>query len=129
MTVAAAIDSLVRWKKDRKTPPVSPRMEIASFGPGNQAQIARDSFDAMALARPIVSTAVGMIPEILQGCGVLVAPGDVVALAAALHRLLGDPASAEALGRRARARCQAHYSFTAARAALFPLIEHAAVAR
>ena len=80
-------------------------------------------------SRPIVSTAVGMIPEILQDCGVLVAPGDVVALAAALQRLLGDPASAEALGRRARARCQAHYSFRAARAARFPLIERAAVAR
>ncbi len=43
--VGAAIDQLVRWKAHRKTPPVSPRMEIASFGPGNQAQIARDSFD------------------------------------------------------------------------------------
>jgi glycosyltransferase involved in cell wall biosynthesis len=92
-------------------------------------QVPAKIFDAMALARPIVSTAVGMIPEILQDCGVLVAPGDVVALAAALQRLLGDPASAEALGRRARARCQAHYSFRAARAALFPLIERAAVAR
>jgi len=52
-----------------------------------------------------------------------------VALATALRRVLDDPASAEELGRRARARCQAHYSFTAARAALFPLIERVAVAR
>jgi glycosyltransferase involved in cell wall biosynthesis len=92
-------------------------------------QVPAKIFDAMALARPIVSTAVSMIPEILQGCGVLVPPGDVVALAAALRRLLDDPPSAEELGRRARARCQAHYSFTAARAALFPLIERAAMAR
>jgi glycosyltransferase involved in cell wall biosynthesis len=83
-------------------------------------------FDAMALARPIVSTAVSMIPEVIEGCGLLVPPGDVVALAAALRRLLDDPATAAELGRRARLRCQAHYSYTAARAALFPVIERAA---
>ena len=88
-------------------------------------QVPAKVFDAMALARPIVSTAVSMIPEILDGCGVLVPPGDVVALAAALTRLLGDPAAAAELGRRARERCRAHYSFAAARAALFPLVERA----
>lgn len=92
-------------------------------------QVPAKIFDAMALARPIVSTAVSMIPEILRGCGVLVPPGDVVALATGLRQLLDDPASAQELGRRARVRCQAHYSFTAARAALFPLIERAVVAR
>jgi glycosyltransferase involved in cell wall biosynthesis len=92
-------------------------------------QVPAKIFDAMALARPIVSTAVSMIPEILQGCGVLVPPGDVVALSTALRRLLDDPASAAELGRRARARCQEHYSFAAARAALFPLVERVAAAR
>lgn len=43
--VAAAIDSLVRWVKEHKRPPTSPRMQIASFGPGNRAEIARDAFD------------------------------------------------------------------------------------
>jgi glycosyltransferase involved in cell wall biosynthesis len=92
-------------------------------------QVPAKIFDAMALARPVVSTAVSMIPEILDGCGVLVPPGDVIALAAALRRLLDDPASAAELGRRARARCQERYSFTAARAALFPLVERLAPAR
>ena len=91
-------------------------------------QVPAKLFDAMALARPIVSTAVSMIPEILEGCGVLVPPGNAVALAAALGRLLGDPAGAAELGRRARRRCEERYSFTAARAALFPLVE-GAVAR
>jgi glycosyltransferase involved in cell wall biosynthesis len=86
-------------------------------------QVPAKIFDAMALARPIVSTAVSMIPEILDGCGVLVPPGDVVALAASLRRVLDDPATAAELGRRARERCRARYSFTAARAALFPLVE------
>jgi glycosyltransferase involved in cell wall biosynthesis len=86
-------------------------------------QVPAKVFDAMALARPIVSTAVSMIPEILEGCGVLVPPGDVVALTVALRRVLDDPAGAAELGRRARERCRERYSFAAARAALFPLVE------
>ncbi len=91
--------------------------------PDTLGQVPAKIFDAMALARPIVSTAVSMIPEILDGCGVLVPPGDVIALAASLKRLLDDPATAAELGRRARERCRAQYSFTAARATLFPLVE------
>jgi glycosyltransferase involved in cell wall biosynthesis len=86
-------------------------------------QVPAKLFDAMALARPIVSTAVSMIPEILEGCGVLVPPGDPIALRAALGRVLDDPDGSAELGRRARARCAERYSFAAARAVLFPLID------
>ena len=86
-------------------------------------QVPAKLFDAMALGRPVVSTAVSMIPEILDGCGLVIPPGDIRALGAALGRLLGDRAMAEALGRRARARCQEHYSFAAARRRLYPLVD------
>jgi len=86
-------------------------------------QVPAKLFDAMALARPIVSTTVSMIPEILDGCGVLVPPGDVAALASALRRVLERPDEAGELGRRARERCEARFSFRAARAVLFPLVE------
>ena len=86
-------------------------------------QVPAKLFDAMALARPIVSTSVSMIPEILDGCGVVVPPGDVAALAAALRGLLAAPEHAAELGRRARERCRARYSFTAARADLFALVD------
>jgi glycosyltransferase involved in cell wall biosynthesis len=86
-------------------------------------QVPAKLFDAMALARPIVSTTVSMIPEVLDGCGVLVPPGDVPALAAALSGLLARPAEAAALGRLARERCEARFSFRAARARLFPLVD------
>jgi glycosyltransferase involved in cell wall biosynthesis len=82
--------------------------------------------DAMALARPIVATAVAMIPEILGDGGVLVPPADVTQLARGIHSLLDDSRHAAALGQRARARCIATYSFTAARARLFPLIDQIA---
>jgi glycosyltransferase involved in cell wall biosynthesis len=87
------------------------------------AQVPAKLFDAMALARPIVSTSVSMIPEILDGCGLVVEPGDVPALAGAIKRLLDNAEEAAALGRLARQRCEARYSFRVARATLFPLIE------
>ena len=46
--IDAAIDHMVRWVREGKPPPASPRFEIASFGPGNAATIARDQF-GMAL--------------------------------------------------------------------------------
>lgn len=95
--------------------------------PDTLGQVPAKLIDAMALARPIVSTRVSMIPEVLDGCAVLVPPGDIEALAAGLRGLLADPARARELGRRARARCQEQYSFTAARARLFPLVERLAV--
>ena len=89
-------------------------------------QVPAKIFDAMALARPVVSTRVSMIPEILDGCGVVVPPGDVTALAEALRRVLDDPAEGAAMGRRGRARCEERYSFRAARERLFPLFERLA---
>jgi glycosyltransferase involved in cell wall biosynthesis len=86
-------------------------------------QVPAKLFDAMALARPIVSTSVSMIPEILDGCGLVVEPGDVPALAGAIKWLLDNAEEAAALGQRARDRCEARYSFRVARATLFPLIE------
>ena len=86
-------------------------------------QVPAKLFDAMALGRPIVSTSVSMIPEILEGCGIVVEPGDVSALAGAIKHLLDNADEAATLGRRARERCEARYSFRVARSILFPLIE------
>jgi glycosyltransferase involved in cell wall biosynthesis len=86
-------------------------------------QVPAKLFDAMALARPIVSTSVSMIPEILGGCGVVVPPGDASALGDAIRRLLDDPGEAARLGRLARERCEERFSFRTARATLFPLVD------
>jgi glycosyltransferase involved in cell wall biosynthesis len=91
--------------------------------PDTRGQLPAKLFDAMALGRPIVSTRVSMIPEILDGCGVVVPPGDVPALREGLRGLLADRDRATVLGQRARARCVEHYSFAAARRDLFPLID------
>lgn len=94
-----------------------------------RGQVPAKLFDAMALGRPIVSTRVSMIPEILDGCGLLVAPDDAAALGGAIGRLLDRPDEARALGAAARRRAVERYSFEAARRALYPLVERVRGAR
>lgn len=90
-----------------------------------RGQVPAKLFDAMAMGRPVVSTAVSMIGEVLDGCGLVVPPGDTGALAGAIGWLLDHPEQAAAFGARARGRCVERYSFAAARTVLFPLVERA----
>jgi glycosyltransferase involved in cell wall biosynthesis len=69
--------------------------------------------EAMMAGVPAVVTAVGGVPELVDDTALMVPPGDPAALAAALRRLLDDPALAADLGGRARERALSH--FTAAR--------------
>ena len=62
--------------------------------------------DAMALGRPIVASGVGGIPEVLGGAGIIVPPGNAVALADAVSALTADAAMARRLGAAAKARVQ-----------------------
>ncbi len=57
--------------------------------------------EALHLGRPLVATAVGGVPDMVldQVSGVLVAPGDVLALAEAIGAVLGDPAAAGVMAR------------------------------
>jgi glycosyltransferase involved in cell wall biosynthesis len=58
----------------------------------------------MALSRPVVASAVGGIPEMIENgrTGLLVPPRDPDALAAAIVRLLTDHPYADTLARAAR---------------------------
>jgi glycosyltransferase involved in cell wall biosynthesis len=63
-------------------------------------------YEAMALARPIVATTVGGIPEVVEDGrhAWLVPPADPAGLAKAVGTLLEDPGAAAAMGSRARER-------------------------
>jgi len=67
--------------------------------------------EAMAAARPVVSTQVAGIPEsVVAGeTGLLVPPGNAPALADALAQLMSDPALRERLGMAGRARLEQHF--------------------
>ena len=68
--------------------------------------------DAMACAKPVVGTRAGGIPEAVrdEDTGLLVPPGDEAALAAALVRLLKDPALSARLGASGRQRAAEYFS-------------------
>jgi glycosyltransferase involved in cell wall biosynthesis len=92
--------------------------------PFGEAQVPAKIFDAMAMARPIVSTAISDIPQILDGCGLVVPPGDVAGISAAIAQLLDSPEEAARLGQQARARCVAEYSWDAMQKTLKTTIDH-----
>ena len=66
----------------------------------------------MAAGRPVVATAVGATPELIEDGrhGLLVPPEDAAALAAAVRRLLDDPGLAVRLAGAARRRARECYS-------------------
>ena len=72
--------------------------------------------EAMSLGLPVIATPVGGVPEIVthEVDGLLVPPGDVTALAAAITRLMNDPQLRERLGRAARATIAARFSLDTA---------------
>ncbi|HEX5224498.1 MAG TPA: glycosyltransferase [Solirubrobacteraceae bacterium] len=65
----------------------------------------------MEAAVPIVSTAVGGVPDLIESGihGLLVPRRDPAAMAAAIEQLLGDPESARAMGLAARERRRAEF--------------------
>lgn len=71
--------------------------------------------EAQLYGLPVVTTNVGGSPDrLVDGeTGHLVAAGDIAALAAALDRLLGDPARCRAMGEAGRRFASAHFSWEA----------------
>ena len=66
--------------------------------------------EAMAVGTPVIGSDVAGIPDALRdGCGVLVPPRDVPALADALEQLLGDPQRRRDIAASARQRAADRY--------------------
>lgn len=68
--------------------------------------------EAAACGVPVVATAVGGVPEIVRDgvTGLLTQPGDGLAIAGALERLLREPENAARMGAAARRRAEEHFS-------------------
>jgi glycosyltransferase involved in cell wall biosynthesis len=87
------------------------------------AQLPAKVFDAMAMQRPVVATNVGDLPAILDGCGLIVEPGNVIALAEAIRELASNPDEAARLGRRGRERFLAEFTDQAVRPRIEALVD------
>ncbi|MGB3670393.1 MAG: glycosyltransferase family 4 protein [Phormidesmis sp.] len=78
-----------------------------------RAQFPLKLTDGMAMAKPILSTTVGDIPEILADCAYLVDPESPDQIALQLSAIFQDWERATQMGLKARARCIEHYSLNA----------------
>jgi glycosyltransferase involved in cell wall biosynthesis len=80
--------------------------------------------EAMACGTPVISTRVAGVPEMIANGtdGLLVAPNDPVALAAAMEKLLGAPAFAASLAARAREVAEARFAIAKTTGALRDLL-------
>ena len=80
--------------------------------------------EAMALARPVVASAVSGIPELVEHerTGLLVAPGNAAALVAALARLLADAGLRRQLGAAGRIRVEQEFDLDRCADRLFELL-------
>jgi glycosyltransferase involved in cell wall biosynthesis len=84
-------------------PAVTAALDVAVLPSYREAQ-GLSILEAMALSRPVVASAVGGIPEMIDHgrTGLLVPPHDSEALAASITRLLRDHPYADTLGRAGR---------------------------
>jgi glycosyltransferase involved in cell wall biosynthesis len=78
--------------------------------PAAQAQFPLKLTDGMAMAKPVLATRVGDIPEILGGTGYLVEPDSPQQIAEQIRHIFQDIEEANSRGQQARARCVKHYS-------------------
>jgi glycosyltransferase involved in cell wall biosynthesis len=76
-------------------------------------QVPAKIFDAMAMAKPIVTTNVSDLSQILDECGWVVNPESPEELARAIEYILTHPEEAIKVGNRARQRCVEEYSYDA----------------
>src|SRR3954447_7708892 len=102
MTGELPIEELPRWYR---------RLTIYAFTSRNEG-FGLTLLEAMASGAALVASRAGAAEIVVEDgvTGVLTPPGDVEALVAALEPLLRDPASATAMGARARQRVIAQFS-------------------
>jgi glycosyltransferase involved in cell wall biosynthesis len=82
--------------------------------------------EGAATGTPVVATTASPLPQLLEGGGIFVPPGDETALAHALEQMMTDEVGRQAMGRRAREQALALSWETSARITLAALREAAA---
>jgi glycosyltransferase involved in cell wall biosynthesis len=80
--------------------------------PTKMDQLPWSVLEASSVGLPVVTTAVGAVPEVAvdNETGLVVPPDDDDALASAIERLIDDPALRERLGRNGQARVEREFN-------------------
>ena len=94
------------------------RKNFATIG-----QMPAKVFDAMAMAKPIIATAVSDFPEILDGCGWIVEHENPERLSKIIRYVLTNSEEAAEMGQRARQKCIENYSWDAMEKILTKIFE------
>jgi glycosyltransferase involved in cell wall biosynthesis len=93
---------------------VAPWLEAADVLvlPSREEGLPLSALEAMARSKPVVATRVGGTAEAVEdgASGLLVPPESPAIFAAAMERLMNDPALRRSMGRRARARAASEFS-------------------
>lgn len=99
---------------------------IATLLPSECEGFGLPAVEAAACGTPVIATVESPLPELLEGGGIFVAPGDEHGVLEAMRRLATNPALRDALGSEALARARALTWDAAARVTLAALEEAAA---
>jgi glycosyltransferase involved in cell wall biosynthesis len=93
----------------------SVRAGLVLYHPEKSHEVAQPTklFEYMAAGIPVIASDFPLWRKIIDdaGCGLLVNPLDVRAIADAIERLITNPAEAEAMGQRGRKAAERHFSW------------------
>ena len=92
-------------------------------GPATKGQMPAKIYDAMSMGRPLIVTDVSDLRSTVEGCGLVVTPGDTPALADAIAWLADNPEQADALGEAGRRRAVERFSEDVIRPRLLALVD------
>jgi glycogen(starch) synthase len=103
---------LLGWVDPEEVPDLINRVTLVLI-PSRDDGLPNVAKEAGLMARPVVATQVGGLPEVIlhQDTGLLVKPNDPDALATAALHLLENPEEAARMGQSARARVQELFDF------------------
>lgn len=111
------------WRND--VPAILSALDVLAHPPTTPDSRPTVIMEAMAASRPVVGSAVGGVPDLVDDgvTGILVPPRRPEALAAALGRLLADPAARAAFGAAGCARAEREFSREGAAVAMTAVYE------
>lgn len=87
-----------------------------------QSQVPCKVFEAMAMGKPVLASAVSDLPKILMNCGWTIPPDDSAQMAKALRFIFDNPAEAARRSACAREKCVKEYDVSVTRRKLADLL-------